>query len=100
MWLPVQLLSLTKESVMRVKNDSTDYAKVWGEKAKALLLHKRIVNVRYLTQEEADDMGWDERTVAFQTQDGLWFFPSRDDEGNGGGALFTSDEKQSCLPVI
>jgi hypothetical protein len=85
---------------MRVKNDPTDYAKVWGEKAKALLLHKRIVNVRYLTQEEADDMGWDERTVAFQTQDGLWFFPSRDDEGNGGGALFTSDEKQSCLPVI
>jgi hypothetical protein len=100
MWLPVQLLYLTKESVMRVKNDPTDYAKVWGEKAKALLLHKRIVNVRYLTQEEADDMGWDERTVAFQTQDGLWFFPSRDDEGNGGGALFTSDEKQSCLPVI
>jgi|APGre2960657404_1045060.scaffolds.fasta_scaffold47761_2 hypothetical protein len=100
MWLPVQLLSLTKESVMRVKNDPTDYAKVWGEKAKALLLHKRIVNVRYLTQEEADDMGWDERTVAFQTHDGLWFFPSRDDEGNGGGALFTSDEKQSCLPVI
>jgi hypothetical protein len=96
----MQLLSLTKESVMRVKNDPTDYAKVWGEKAKALLLHKRIVNVRYLTQEEADDMGWDERTVAFQTQDGLWFFPSRDDEGNGGGALFTSDEKQSCLPVI
>lgn len=85
---------------MRVRNDETDYAKVWGEKAKALLLHKRIVNVRYLTQEEADDMGWDERTVAFQTQDGLWFFPSRDDEGNGGGALFTSDEKQSCLPVI
>ena len=53
---------------MRVRNDPTDYAKVWGEKAKALLLNKRIVNVRYLTQEEADDMGWDERTVAFQTQ--------------------------------
>jgi hypothetical protein len=45
-------------------------------------------------------MGWDERTVAFQTQDGLWFFPSRDDEGNGGGALFTSDDKQGCLPVM
>ena len=85
---------------MRVRNDPTDYAKVWGEKAKALLLNKRIVNVRYLTQEEADDMGWDERTVAFQTQDGLWFFPSRDDEGNGGGSLFTSDVKESCLPVM
>jgi hypothetical protein len=22
------------------------------------------------------------------------------DEGNSGGALFTSDEKQSCLPVM
>ena len=74
--------------------------KFWLDEAKKLLLHKRIVNVRYLTEEESEDMGWDERTVAFQTHDGLWFFPSRDDEGNGGGALFTSDDKQSCLPVM
>jgi hypothetical protein len=74
--------------------------KFWLDEAKKLLLHKRIVNVRYLNEQEAEDMGWDERTVAFQTQDGLWFFPSRDDEGNGGGALFTSDEKQGCLPVM
>jgi hypothetical protein len=77
-----------------------DIEEYWLDQAKKLLLHKRIVNVRYLTAAEADDMGWDERTVAFQTQDGLWFFPSRDDEGNGGGALFTSDEKQGCLPVM
>ena len=77
-----------------------DVDQYWLDVAKKLLLHKRIVNVRYLTQEEADDMGWSERTVAFQTQDGLWFFPSRDDDRNGGGSLFTSDEKESCLPVI
>jgi hypothetical protein len=80
--------------------DTKDWDKYWLDEAKKLLLHKRIVNVRYLTQEEADEMGWYERSVAFQTQDGLWFFPSRDDEGNGGGALFTSDEKQGCLPVM
>lgn len=74
--------------------------KYWEDVAKKLLLHKRIVNVRYLTKEESADMGWYERSVAFQTQDGLWFFPSRDDEGNGGGALFTSDNKESCLPVM
>jgi hypothetical protein len=74
--------------------------KFWLDEAKKLLLHKRIVNVRYLNEQEAEDMGWDERTVAFQTQDGLWFFPSRDDEGNGGGALFTSDKEQGCLPVM
>jgi len=77
-----------------------DYTKYWTDIAKEQLLGKKIVDVRYLTAEEAEDLGWNERSVAFQTQDGLWFYPSRDDEGNGGGALFTSDEKQSCLPVI
>ena len=72
----------------------------WEQIARQLLLNKKIVDVRYLTKEEAEDLGWDERVVAFQTEDGLWFFPSRDDEGNGGGALFTSDDKESCLPVI
>lgn len=79
------------------KKDLHNY---WEDVAKKLLLHKRIVNVRYMTEEEMGQMGWYERTVAFQTQDGLWFFPSRDDEGNGGGSLFTSDDKESCLPVI
>lgn len=77
-----------------------DYTEEWTEIARSLLLNKKIVDVRYLTQEEADDLGWSERVVAFQTEDGLWFFPSRDDEGNDGGALFTSDEKHSCLPVM
>jgi hypothetical protein len=68
--------------------------------ARQLLLNKKIVNVRYMSEDEMEDMGWNVRSVAFQTEDGLWFFPSRDDEGNDGGALFTSDEKHSCLPVI
>jgi len=80
--------------------DIKDFDKYWLDEAKKLLLNKRIVNVRYLTADEAEDMGWDEKSIAFQTHDGLWFFPSRDDEGNGGGALFTSDEKQGCLPVM
>jgi len=77
-----------------------DIDKYWLDEAKRLLLHKRIVNVRYLTADEAEDMGWDQRSVAFQTQDGLWFFPSRDDEGNDAGALFTSEGGVNCLPVI
>ena len=86
--------ALDKEKVMN------DLEKGWNEVAQKLLLGKKIVNVRYLSKEEMDDMGWYVRTVAFQTEDGLWFFPSRDDEGNDGGALFTSDEKHSCLPVM
>jgi len=90
----MQSLYLTKEKVMN------DLEKGWNEVAQKLLLGKKIVNVRYMTNAEMEDMGWYVRTVAFQTEDGLWFFPSRDDEGNDGGALFTSDEKNSCLPVM
>ena len=81
-------------------NITKDVEKYWDEVAKGLLLNKKIVNVRYLTEKEAEDLGWYERVVAFQTEDGLWFFPSRDDEGNGGGALFNSDGKHGCFPVI
>lgn len=52
-----------------------DLEKGWNEVAQKLLLGKKIVNVRYLSKEEMDDMGWYVRTVAFQTEDGLWFFP-------------------------
>jgi len=78
----------------------TDYAEVWTEKAKTLLLNKRIMQVRYLSQDEANDLGWTDRSIAFQTNDGTWFFCSADDEGNNGGALFTSNENISCLPVL
>lgn len=77
-----------------------DYTEEWTKIAKSLLLNKKIVDVRYLTEQEAEDMGWDSRAVAFQVEGGNWFFPSRDDEGNDCGALFTSDEKHSCLPVL
>lgn len=77
-----------------------NYAEIWGEKAKELLLNKRITHVRYTTSEEASEMGWYERVIIFKTEDDVWFYPSRDDEGNGGGALFTTHDEHSVLPVI
>ena len=77
-----------------------DLNKIWNEKAESLLLCKRIIQVRYLDHDEAWEMGWYERPIAFQVDDGTWFYPSRDDEGNGGGALFTSNETDFCLPVL
>ena len=45
-------------------------------------------------------MGWYSRPVAFLLDNGVWIFPSADDEGNNGGALFTTDRNNSVLPVI
>jgi hypothetical protein len=78
----------------------TNYLEIWGIKAKELLLNKKIIQVRYLSKDECKDLGWYESVIAFQTNDGIWFYPSRDDEGNGGGALFTSNDAIPTLPVI
>lgn len=77
-----------------------DYAKQWTEVASSILLNRKIVKVRYMNQSEADDMGWYSRPVAFLLDNGVWIFPSADDEGNNGGALFTTDRNNSVLPVI
>ena len=58
----------TKEKVMNVIKDVETH---WDKVAKSLLLNKKIVDVRYLTQEEVDDLGWYEWVVAFQTDYGF-----------------------------
>ena len=68
--------------------------------SKAQLLGKKIVEVRYLSQEEADDLGWEERCVVIHLDDGNIILPSSDDEGNSAGAMFTNDTKNPTLPVL
>lgn len=77
-----------------------DYAKIWGDKVAEFLVGKTITAVRYLTEQERDDLGWYERSVVLVLDDGSMLFPSRDDEGNGAGALFTTLEELPTVPVI
>lgn len=78
----------------------TDYAKQWGDQAAALLVGRTIKEVRYLTEQEREDLGWYSRPIALRLDDGTWLWPSRDDEGNDAGALFTTDTKLMTIPVI
>jgi len=53
------------------------------------LIGKKIVEVRDMTEEELKAEGWDGDTVmCLVLDDGSKLYPSRDEEGNGGGALF------------
>ena len=74
----------------------------WLNYAKRHLLGRRIVDIRYLTQEEADNMGWDSRPLVMFFENGTYLFPSMDDEGNDGGALFgtTKDGQDLTFPVL
>lgn len=72
----------------------------WTKDAVKHLKGRKIVSVRYMTTEEMDSLGWSSRCVILQLDNGMLIYPSMDDEGNGAGALFTSDENCSVIPII
>ena len=76
--------------------------KHWNEFAKKHLVGKRIGSVRYMSKEEAKEMGWHSRPLAIIFTDGSFIFPSMDDEGNDGGTLFgqTSNGEDIAFPVL
>jgi hypothetical protein len=78
----------------------SDIRKRWTEKCKKHLVGKKIVHVRYLNKKEMDDLGWDQTPLIIFFTDGSYMFPSRDDEGNDGGSLFTSFKDLPTIPVI
>jgi hypothetical protein len=52
---------------------------------------RRIERVRDMTEDEAAELDWGRRdrpSAVLVLDDGTLLFPSRDDEGNGGGSLF------------
>jgi len=83
-----------------MKTDDKKMEAFWTNVAIKQLLGRKITEVRYLTHEEADDLGWEERCVVIHLDDGNMIFPSRDDEGNDAGSLFTNDPTQPTLPVL
>lgn len=77
-----------------------DYRKEWSERAAKLLVGRRIVAAHYTTDEERDELGWDNHAIVLELDDGTLLYPSKDDEGNNAGALFTSDDNLPTIPVI
>ena len=75
------------------------YWVMYGQKH---LVGKEVKRVRYLSESEAEDMGWYKRPLIIEFTDGTLIFPSMDDEGNDGGALFgqTKDGTNLTFPVI
>lgn len=82
----------------------TEMDERWTKIAHDMLIGKTITHVRYLSAEEARDLGWDNKSVVIHLRDKngkeILIYPSRDDEGNDAGALFTTDATEQTLPVL
>lgn len=77
-----------------------DYAAVWITRTTAALVGRTITAVRYLSTEEASDLGWYGRCVVLTLDDGTQIYPAADDEGNNAGALFTTLADLDTIPVV
>ncbi len=83
---------------MAVDIDSIE--KRWTEIASNQLKGRKIVDVRYLSRDEMESLGWHNRCIVMELDDGNLVFPSMDDEGNNAGALFTNSKEDNVLPVL
>lgn len=64
------------------------------------MVGRTIAEVRHMTRDEAAEMGWDARPPIVVFDDGNWIAPSMDDEGNDGGALYTSYAGLDVIGVV
>jgi hypothetical protein len=79
---------------------TSSLVKNWTGQAAAALEGRTIVRVRYLREEELQSLYWRSTTVVLELDDGTLIFPSRDDEGNDAGALFTNLDDLLVVPTI
>lgn len=78
---------------------SKQHQKRWAQAALKELGGHTIVDVRYLSDEECEAMGWYRSCPVLILSNGAAVYPSSDDEGNDAGALFTTIEELETIPV-
>ena len=86
---------------MSVAGKKLSKQELWEEKAKKILEGKKIISVRYMTNQEAEENGFDNRPVSFKLDTGEIVVVQSDDEGNNGGSLCVIKKgKIQILPTI
>lgn len=84
--------------------NGVNYAEKWTKEAKKNLVGSKIIKVEYMPKEELEEMMWYKSPLCMlmQRPNGtkFWMYPSADDEGNDGGAIFTTIKSYSCAPTL
>ena len=70
----------------------------WSGDATKAFKGKVVKKIRYTTEGELDDLGWDDTAPIVFFTDGSYLMPSADDEGNSGGVFFTSADEIDTIP--
>tara|TARA_R110002020_G_C16295487_1_gene772753 strand:- start:2537 stop:2821 length:285 start_codon:yes stop_codon:yes gene_type:complete len=74
--------------------------KYWTDLIAEHLVGKKITKVEYIPQDEMEENMWHKRPISIQLDNRHWITPIMDDEGNDGGAMFTTFKELQTIPVI
>jgi hypothetical protein len=90
------------KSILKMRTKKNEIENHWTDYAKKALVGRKIVKVRYLSDGEMEHMGWHHKPIVLHLDDDTLLFPSADDEGNDGGAIFFCNHETSdgVIPVI
>jgi len=72
----------------------------WHKKIEKQLCGKKIVAIRYMTPQEAEDNYWDYQPIMLILDDGTALCPAADDELNNAGSLVHFGGEQEVIPVM
>lgn len=72
----------------------------WAGKVGIHLVGKKITSVRYLTPQEADQLGFYRSPILIELEGGIQLTPMSDDEGNDAGSIATNITGLETIPVI
>jgi len=89
-----------KTSKVKLKKWENDTEKHWIKLSEKHLIGKTVELIRYLSDSEANELDWYSKPLVIQFTDGSIIFASKDDEGNDGGALFTTFKGLDTIPVV
>jgi hypothetical protein len=88
----------TKEEVIKKAREVNN--NTWITLIKKHLLGRKIVDVQYMSEEDAEYQGWDRQPIQIKLDNGTWLTPSMDDEGNDGGSIETNLKDMPTIPSM
>ena len=87
-------------SESKINEEKKTITKSWTQRVAEKLVGRKIVKVRYMDEQEAEDSGFDSRPIVLVLDDGFAIYPMQDDEGNDAGAIFTNITELSVIPTF
>lgn len=85
---------------MSTKYSPVSLRKKWSKRGTDFLKGKTVKAVRYLTDNEMQNLMWYKNAPVIIFTDGTQVLAQSDDEGNDGGTLLVCSDEQHVLPSI